>query len=92
MLTYVYHTFSFLLQSTSTSSYPCFPILAMQPLPETLALVEDIVIEYITDMASPLSLLNFYFYIMLRSFTFYEMDFSHRSIKLKKLEVNEENF
>lgn len=64
----------------------------MQPLPETLAVVEDIVIEYVTDMARPLSLTNFYFYNTRRNFTLYEMNFSHRSIKLKKLEINEENF
>lgn len=30
----------------------CASIVALQPLPETVALVEDIVVEYVTDMAS----------------------------------------
>lgn len=32
--------------------YPYVAIVTMQPHPETVALVEDIVVEYVTDMAS----------------------------------------
>lgn len=31
---------------------PYASIVALQPLPETVALAEDIVVEYVTDMAS----------------------------------------